>query len=130
MRWWKSASQTGKIAERKNLSPEKRWNLARHFRHIDGHRLQALHSFHNLQAREAGKAVRFGRGPATVIGPKGRKPGYPPAPQFAELLARGSCVVGPMKLSGLFYFRLAGISQKGERLRSGEPLGFEELRPN
>jgi len=27
-----------------------------------------IHSIHNLQAREAGKAVRFGRGPATVIG--------------------------------------------------------------
>jgi hypothetical protein len=70
MRWWKSANQTGKIAERKNRSPENRWNLAQHFRHIDEHRLQALHSFHNLQAREAGKAVRFGRGPATVIGRK------------------------------------------------------------
>jgi hypothetical protein len=36
---------------------------------IDTLAMRTLHSYINLQAREAGKAVRIGRGPATVIGP-------------------------------------------------------------
>ena len=35
---------------------------------FDAHCELGLHSFYNLQARAAGKAVKFGRGPATVIG--------------------------------------------------------------
>ena len=35
---------------------------------IDTLATRAVHSYINLQARGAGKAVRIGRGPATVIG--------------------------------------------------------------
>ena len=35
---------------------------------FDAHCTHGLHSVHNLQARGAGKAVKLGRGPATVIG--------------------------------------------------------------
>ena len=37
---------------------------------FDEHCAQGIHSIHNLQARAAGKAVKIGRGPATVIGQK------------------------------------------------------------
>lgn len=41
-----------------------------------------------LAAGEAGKAVRIGRGPATVIGSSSRKPGHPPLAQRPALFAR------------------------------------------
>jgi hypothetical protein len=42
----------------------------RQYRIIDTGATRDIHSYFNLQAREEGKAVRIGRGPATVIGLK------------------------------------------------------------
>ena len=69
MRWWKNANQTGRIANRVRKFP--RWGRRQHaarWIRFDAHRTHGLHSVHNLQARGAGKAVKLGRGPATVIG--------------------------------------------------------------
>src|SRR5207249_7222851 len=61
-----------------------------------------------LQAREAGKAVRIGRGPATVIGCRSRKPGYPPVPPAERFFARESVAHGPMDSRGAFCYRALG----------------------
>src|SRR5260221_14771032 len=101
-RWWRSASPAGKIANTRNLRRRSRqW--------IDARSRQGIHSSYNLQARAAGKAVRFGLGPATVIGAevfrkKRCKPGHPPMLQFAELRARGSRAVAPRNSRGIFVF--------------------------
>jgi hypothetical protein len=44
-----------------------------------------------LQAKDAGKAVRIGRGPATVIG-ESRQPGYPPLLQRIVPFAREGAI--------------------------------------
>ena len=42
--------------------------MSQRFDSFDAHYVLGIHSIHNLQARAAGKAVKIGRGPATVIG--------------------------------------------------------------
>jgi hypothetical protein len=68
MRWSKNANQTGRIANRVRKFPRWRRQHADRLIRFDAHRTHGLHSVHNLQAKGAGKAVRLGRGPATVIG--------------------------------------------------------------
>ena len=87
---------------------------------IDAATAHPVHSSYNLQARAAGKAVRFGRGPATVFGSR-RKPGYPPVPRFAPLLARGSCAIGP-ELAGRFCFYPVADKESGSILESRSGL--------
>ena len=50
-----------------------------------------------------GKAVKIGRGPATVSGSMSRKPGYPPMPQQATLFARRSAANKPQGVSRGFF---------------------------
>ena len=66
-------------------------------------------------SREAGKAVKIGRGPATVIGfaftgerPKARLPFLR---QEAKLFARKRIAASPTGLVGLFRFRKQGSSE-------------------
>jgi cobalamin transport system substrate-binding protein len=56
----------------------------------------------NPQTWEAGKAVRIGHGPATVIGSKRRKSGHPPAPLGLLLFARESAATKPQFSWGFF----------------------------
>ena len=65
-----------------------------------------------LAAGEAGKAVRIGRGPATVIGSSSRKPGHPPLAQRPAPFARKGEAGSPRASHGAFFFGegfLAGI---------------------
>src|SRR5437762_6402873 len=64
-------------------------------------------------AGEAGKAVRIGRGPATVIGSNSRKPGHPPLAQRPAPFARKADAGSPRVSRGAFLFReefLVGIA--------------------
>src|SRR5215472_7098629 len=90
-RWWKSASRTGRTGNSCWTAPA-----------IDTFGADGIHSIFNLQAREAGKAVRFGRGPATVIGVS-RQPGYPPEPQKRAFFARGNAGGKPQEVSWGFF---------------------------
>src|SRR5262252_9275902 len=59
-----------------------------------------------LAAGEAGKAVRIGRGPATVIGSSSRKPGHPPLAQRLAPFARKNAAGSPRGSRGaVFVFR-------------------------
>src|SRR5205823_9787031 len=76
-------------------------------------RAQLTLNFH-LAAGKAGKAVRIGRGPATVIGSSSRKPGHPPLAQRPRALrekGRGRKPLG--RLAGLFSF--GRISRRNRR---------------
>ena len=59
-----------------------------------------------------GKAVRIGRGPATVIGSESRKPDYPPAPQRLALFARRSDAKKPQGVSRGFFIAREILSDK------------------
>ncbi len=66
----------------------------------------------NLQVRAVGKAVRFGHGPATVIGRQRRQSGHPPAPRKLLLFARKSAAGSPMRSRGAFLFVNIKLKQK------------------
>src|SRR5436190_16130188 len=103
----KSASPTGKTAEphfivRCKVQPTPALTLP--------HARLTL-SF-QFAAGVAGKAVRIGRGPATVIGSNSRKPGHPPLAQRPAPFARKGDAGSPRASRGAFFLPvefLAGI---------------------
>jgi cobalamin transport system substrate-binding protein len=74
-----------------------------------------------LAAGEAGKAVRIGRGPATVIGSSSRQPGHPPLAQRPAPFARKGEAGSPWRLAGLFCLGRVSRRNRGGFLRKFLP---------
>jgi cobalamin transport system substrate-binding protein len=70
-----------------------------------------------LAAGEAGKAVRIGRGPATVIGSSSRKPGHRPLAQRRAPFARKGEAGSPVVSRGFFLSRRISRRNRGGSLK-------------